>query len=1133
MTNYQQLIARLDAFIRKYYTNQLVRGSIVFLISLLLFLLTVSVGEYYLYFPVWLKVTLLLFFCTAGVVALIVWVVLPLVKMNRLGKVISHEQAATIIGIHFPEVSDKLLNILQLKNDTTTQASQDLIEASIDQKAAQISVVPINTAIDISKNKKLLPYLLPLLLIGLFIMIAAPSVFRDASERLLQPTKKFVKPAPFSFIIKSEPLQVVRNTDYYLQVTIEGEVRPEMLFIDVDGERIPMSQDKGAFSYVFRNVSANVDFNFYAGGFYSEIYELKVVQKPVLKSIAIRLNYPSYTGKQDEVRNSLGDMNVPEGTKVTWNIAADFADEVLMQMGNVPPQKVNGTIAEHFTRDTSYALILKNNKSAIIDTYRYNVTVIEDQHPTLQLQEYKDSLTGTQVVLQGTAGDDYGINKVLFKYQVTDKKNNELQNGSVQLKISKGVLTTYQHYFDVKSIKLQPGQKVTYYIEAWDNDGVNGSKSTRSRAMSFRMYDVKQLDSAINENAKQMDAALSSGAEQTEALQEQYKDMQNKLLQNNSMGWETKQSMKNLMKMQQQLKSKLEAVKQRFEEQTEQSKQKNYSDNLREKQDQLQEQMDNLLNKELQEQMKKLEELMKKLNKENAVQTMQQMEQENKLMDMDMERMQELLRQLEMQMRLEDMANKAEELAGKEQALQEKTEKTKNAEERTALAKEQKNIEKELEELLQKDMKEAQELNKQTEKQQDLDKPSEQGEQAKKQMQQGEQDLNDNKKNNASKSQQDAAESLKEMSATLRQQASGMNVEQIEIDIKAVRQILTNLMRLSFKQEQLMEKARTTQVVSQQYVANKQVQKQLHANSKMIRDSLFVLSKRVSTLSVTINKETAELEKNMNKSVAYLENRQVTQAVTSQQYVMTHVNNLALMLNETLANLLQMQNQAQQASSGSCKKPGGKTPKPGPGKQLSDVITQQKDLGNAMQQMKEAQKRGGKGNENNGDSGKPKSGNGKEGQGSGSGTEQAAKEAEQLARLAQQQAAIRKQLQELNSLLNSKGMANEAKELRELENEMDRTEAELVNRKMTEALLRRQKEILSRLLKVEQSVREQEQDDKRSSKSADHINRPIPEELQEQIKENKNLLEEYKTQPAQLKPYYKYMVEDYYKILGI
>src|SRR5690606_40852813 len=72
-------------------------------------------------------------------------------------------------------------------------------------------------------------------------------------------------------------------------------------------------------------------------------------------------------------------------------------------------------------------------------------------------------------------------------------------------------------------------------------------------------------------------------------------------------------------------------------------------------------------------------------------------------------------------------------------------------------------------------------------------------------------------------------------------------MEQIEIDIKAVRQILTNLIRLSFDQESLMTKVQQTSMSSPVYLENQESQNHLHRNSRMIRDSLYALRDRKST----------------------------------------------------------------------------------------------------------------------------------------------------------------------------------------------------------------------------------------------------------------------------------------------
>lgn len=1128
MNNYDLLISSLDAFIRKYYANKLIRGILVFLTCILLFILTVTVSEYYLYLPAWLRTVIAIIFVVGGVSALVAWVVIPLSKMAKLGKIISHEQAAVIIGQHFTDVSDKLLNILQLKKNTDSHASRELIEASIEQKAKQLAVVPVVSAIDLRKNRKYLPYLLPVLLIGIFMLVAAPNVFRDASARLLQPTKTFEKPAPFEFILNTKQLKATRNSDFIIEATTKGDILPADLSVAIGDNIVPMtSKDVNLFRYTFRNVTETTEFRLYAAGYYSQPYTLQVVQKPVLKSFKLSLDYPAYTGMSDEQVGSLGDMTVPVGTSVTWSFVAEHTDKVAIKMGNGPERILSKESTAwssgfRFMADTSYTLILSNKKTSVTDSFTYYVKVIPDEHPVLQLEEYRDTVSGKQVLLNGSAGDDYGISKVLFHYTISNQQNKELKKQSTPLAISSGALTTFQHYFDIQELNLQPGQKLSYYIEAWDNDGVHGSKATRSEIMEYRMYDSKQLDSAINANSQQINSGLSNSSQRSEQLEEEYKEMQSRLLKSNDMDWEQQESLRNMMKMQESLQNEMKAVKKRFDEQLQQSEQKEYSDNLKEKQDQLKKQMDNLLDKELKEQMKKLQELMAKLNKEQALKTMQQLEQQNKLFKMDMERMKELMKKMEMQMRLEDMANKMDELAQKELALKEQTDK--KTETNDALNKKQEDIKKELDESLGKDMKEMEQLAKEMKDGKEMDDEKKMAEDAKEHMEQSSDELQQNQNSKASQSQSKAAQNLQQMAQSMRSAAAGMDMDQLTKDIRAVRQILSNLMRLSFDQEKLMGDIREVNLASQGYVTKQQEQNRLHENSKMIRDSLFEMSKDMFQLAATVNKETTELEKNMRLTVESIEARRVGDAVTRQQYVMTHTNNLALMLNEVLSNLLSMQNQAQSGSSGSCMKPGGKKPQPGPGQQLSDIITKQKNLGNAMQQMQNARQRG-KGEQ--GESGEQ----GKSGQKGQPGDEQG--DAEQIARLAQQQAAIRRQLQELNSLLNSRGMGDAAKELREIQEEMDRNETQLVNRKLGSELLLRQKEILTRLLEAEKSVREQQQDDKRSSKNADEISRPVPPELQQYMKDRKQLTEQYKTAPPVLKPYYQRLVQDYYNRLGI
>ena len=1230
MNNYDWLIGRLDAFIRKYYANQVLRGSLVFLSCLLFYFLTVSISEYYLYLPVWARISIISGFVGLGGTALIVWVAIPLAKMGRLGNVISHEQAAGIIGRHFPEVSDRLLNILQLKMHPDNNASRELAEASINQKISQISVVPITTAIDLSKNKKYLPYLLPLVLAGVFILVAAPNVFKEGSSRLFQPTKAFEKPSPFQFIIKNPALIAIRNSDFVLTVETKGSALPAEAYIETGSDRVLMQPlENHSFQYTFKNVTEAVQFRITAAGFYSPSNTLKVVQRPVLKAFHINVNYPAYTGKKEETRTSLSDMTLPVGTTVAWSFVTDHTDDATIGFGGGAPVNMTKKGATYgyqfrFMNDTGYTITLANKIAGISDSFKYQVQVIPDQYPVIQLQQFKDTVSGKQVVITGTAGDDYGITRVAFIYEVTDK-NRQVVTKSIPVKITPGALTSFQQYFDIQSLNMQPGQKLTYYIEAWDNDGVHGPKSSRSEVMSFLMYDEKQIDSAINENSRQINSGISNGDQKSQQLQSDYKDMQSKMLQSENVDWDQKQTLQEMMKKQLDLKTNVENIKQRFEEQMRQSEQKKFSDDLKDKQKELDKQLDNLLNKELNEEMKKLQELMQKLNKDKAVEAMRQLEQDNKLFKMDMERIQEEMKKLEMQMRMEDMANKLDDLAKKERELEKETEKAdqnkqnqidnskkddqatdKNKDDKAGdkkdsnnadkagdkkegdkedkagdkkdgdkagnddkagdkagdkkdagndkkgdkagdkpkkdnkeLSKEQKDLKDKLDKAMKEDLKETQKLAKETKQNDRMEEEEKDGKDAEEDMKDSEENLDKKENQKAGKSQKKAAEKMEKMAKSMRSKAAagGGGPEEIDIDIKATRQILSNLIRLSFDQEDLMESVRKTSAASQGYVANQDEQNRLHTNSLMIRDSMFALSKRIIKISENVNRETSDLEYNMKKAVDHLENRKRDMALTDEQYVMTHTNNLALMLNEILANLMQMQSEGKKGGSGgACSKPGaGSKPKKGPGSQLSDIITEQQQMGEGLKKgMKSGQKPGDKPGDKPGEGQGQKPGS-KPGQGQkgGQGNQASGEygDAEQLARLAEQQASIRRRIQDLASELNSKGLGN-SKELREIQEKMDKNETDLVNRRLTSDMLMRQKEIETRMLEVQKSLREQEQDDKRSSKSAQDMSRPVPPALQKYITDQQQLLDLYKTVPPQLKPYYRDMVEQYFHIIG-
>ena len=177
--NYHLLISRLDAFIRKYYKNQLVRGAIYSFTLLLAFFLLVTTLEYFGHFSSGLRTTLFYLFVGSFLFIVGKFIVNPMMHLYRFGKIISHEQAAEIIGKHFGNVQDKLLNVLQLKkqaDESPESSHHNLLLAGIDQKINELKPVQFVSAIDLSDNRRYVRYAIIPLSVFIIVLFTAPSL---------------------------------------------------------------------------------------------------------------------------------------------------------------------------------------------------------------------------------------------------------------------------------------------------------------------------------------------------------------------------------------------------------------------------------------------------------------------------------------------------------------------------------------------------------------------------------------------------------------------------------------------------------------------------------------------------------------------------------------------------------------------------------------------------------------------------------------------------------------------------------------------------------------------------------------------------------------------------------------------
>ena len=141
------LIKKLEEFIRKYYKNKLIKGALISFGVLLSLYLAEIILEYFNYFPSATRGTLLILYIAIASGMLFAWVIRPAMKLLKIGKIISYEQAAVIIGKHFSQIQDKLLNTLNLIEEKNKEdRDKDLVLASIDQRIRSMKIISFQSS---------------------------------------------------------------------------------------------------------------------------------------------------------------------------------------------------------------------------------------------------------------------------------------------------------------------------------------------------------------------------------------------------------------------------------------------------------------------------------------------------------------------------------------------------------------------------------------------------------------------------------------------------------------------------------------------------------------------------------------------------------------------------------------------------------------------------------------------------------------------------------------------------------------------------------------------------------------------------------------------------------------------------
>lgn len=1085
------LVDKLKLFRRKFYLYKLVKGIILtLLISILLYTL-LSVVEYFAYLPSGARTFIFYAAILFAAVMIIQFVVYPFFQLIRVIRQLSDEDINKIIVSHFPEIKDRLLNILELSKLNDSKYSSEIIMASIDQKINNIKIFNFQSAIRFKQLRFILLYLIASIIVVAGIIVFDTPVIAESNYRIMNYDKQFSKPAPYEFILQNEELEVKKGDEYTIMLKCKGESLPQVVYLNIEGSDYLMKKtDNTHFEYKIESVINTFDFYFTDLKYRSQSYTLRILPKPGISEFNVQIIPPEYTRIEKEKIENVGDLSVAEGTTIQWNFTCIDTDSLYIHFSE--NKRITATEeGDVFTaeaqvqKNTEYRIFIRNAYIDFKEVLAYNLKVIPDLYPEIRVVQTRDSSLYSRFYFMGETTDDYGFSSLNYHMNVSGKDT------VFPLQITRNI-TSQEFYYTVDfNLFNFDSEEITYYFSVSDNDAVNGPKTTTSESFVYIAPSEKEANEYDSEQFADIEGKINESQMLADEIRKNLKELMHKNLDSNVSDWEKSQLVKDIINKKSQLEKILDQVKQQNDDLNNFINTFTHQEQeILEKQEMIEELLEEVFSDELKELIEEFQKLAEEFNENRFNKLSEQLDMSMDDLSKQLDRNLEMLRRMKVEQKLQGIIDELYKLADYEEDLAVEVREKRNFEE----AGEKDSTNREAVSRIREELDEALEMNKKLKNPLIYDDFTREFRDINENFGINKENLEKKRRNRASESIQNTAEKIRNLAFSMDQLLQSNMMKQNMENIEDIRQLLSNLIWFSLSQEEVMMQLAGTDVNDPVLNSLKRNQKDLKDQSVVIKDSLYALAGRTPHISGLISQELLNIDMNLNKTEEMLAEGKIPASRVSQQFVLTSANNLALFLYDALRR---MEEQMANCSSGcqNCENPN----KQGAGnmdmlKKSSEGIKKQ------LQKMIEEMKKG-----------------------------NAQKMSKMLGQSLMQHEMMQKIMREI---MNNGSVGSEAREtLKNVDKLLEQNRMELMNKNISQKTITRQNQIMTRLLEAEKAEIERDYDQKRESETADQEFYSNPVKYFELNKKEKNRLENLEQNLFKLNNFYNKKYRQYIDIM--
>jgi uncharacterized protein DUF4175 len=1101
--------ARLGKLHRKIVTVDLLKGLLLLVIVFIVTNLTLSVLELMGLNSIEERTALFFLGVSVFVAAFVFLIGVPIARILKSLKTKDFLSLSVLVGSHFKEIDDKLINTIQLFGD---EKKSELKDAAILSELNEVKQFNLTSVVSFTKLKKT-TIIVSASIIATVLLFYSFSSLRISTIRILNFSHDFVIPQKYQFYIEPQNSTVSKGENVVIKTSVIGG-KPSFITLFLKDkenqnylEKTITPDSNNVFLYSINSISSTTYYYVKAEDIISDKFKITVIDKPIISQLELKIIPPAYTGLESTIQKDNGNIFALVGSEVKLNIISSknlnsgvvqFSDNTKKEL---TISENSGNTRFKILKNKKYKIVLSDvDKNSNDNPIEYTIKTKIDEFPLIEVlkPEGDVSLTKAEAIYtELLIKDDFGFRKLTLNHKLVNTSfgfvEDEFSNKTIPIRKN---ITNQEVYFtwSLSELMLAAGDIVSFYFEVFDNDNINGPKSAKSKIFQLRVPTMEELfnDAEVVQEDAQMD--LEETLKEAEKLKEDMKNLSNELKKDDKeITWDEKKKIEETAERFEKLQNQIDEAQKKIEE-----AKKNLDDNnllskeTLEKYNELQKLMDNMNSEEMKKAIEQLQKQMETMNRDKAQQALGDMEFDEEMFKKSIERTVNLLKRIQIEQKMDEVIKRTEELQKEIDELKEKTEKSdlSNETEKNDLAKKEEEVSKQLEQLkeemkkLQDKMGEFKEM------------PNEKMEELQKEMEaQKNEELTEQAKEMLQKNmKQEAMEQMQKLSQNMEQMKNQMQQMQQQMQQQNEMQVLfemmkgvNNLLSLSKEEESLKNSMAKSNPNSEQYLNNLQKQKEISDGLSKTLKGLSELSQKTFAITPEMGKALGNANKEMNNAMQGMQNRNSTMAMAGQKGAMKYLNEAATMMK---GNMEQMMNGGGQG--------GGMMSMM---QQMQQMSQQQMGLNQLTQQLKQ-------------------------------GGRLTPQQQAGLERLAEQQEMIRKSLEQLNKETKERGESKTlTSNLEDILEEMREVITNMNTNKVDDNLIKSQNNILSKLLDAQRSINERDFEKNRESNSAKNFNRQSPEELKLNSEKNKIKDELMKLINEGYSKDYEDLIKKYYKIL--